>query len=493
MSFFLNYNTSGTALNVTATYTDPYDSISIELTYPDGSGQTIYTANATFAALVTGSYTLFAIAKDNGGNTLDTKSETFTFTATTGSTGGGSTSGGTSGTTTYTVVAPQDFLQAANQPIILTANKSDYSIGQFFYCEVWVTGNKDMHLDSNSISGATQLTVFQKQGEGNGSCSFDIGDTLNSVFNTTNYTAPNPQVRFQKDESSYVQWFVRMGWLYYNAQNVAVKKEEFVSSGNNFAVRAALDSLDSGMGGYCNPYDYSNDTRIQFATRIPYNTKRGVSEPTLLSLFTPIIASSTGRKLRFEADLSFADDTYEYNYLINNYALPTGGLYIMNVKPDVFSNHLKFSQLVSYTVRVAYFDDQAPGLLYFTQDQTFQIKRDIPNPKVVLFNNSLGSWDAIHFRKDFDTKGKPKTSTFRNTYGQRTYNVDLNKVITFQSQYLGIEEYAWLEDLRTACAIYVDNKYYRQLDGDYNSDTSVGLFTYELVVSPENDKNTVRF
>jgi hypothetical protein len=394
----------------------------------------------------------------------------------------------------YTVTIPTDYLQAVYNPINLEAVKTDYQVGQYFYCEVWVTPNKNMQVGTNPISGATMLVSLQKAGTvATKSATFDISNVLASVFTASNYQVPNVQQRIQKDETGYVQWFVRMGWIAYNTQNVAVKTEEFVSSGSNFAVRAAITGPDGAMDSYLNKYDYVNNSLSQYATLIPNGAKRSTSEHTFLSFFTPIIPGTTGRILLLEADLEFADGTSQTNFQVATHPLDTGGLYIINVKPDIFITHLKFNDIVSYQVRIKYYDDQTPLQLVFTEDRGFQIKKDIPNPITVTFMNSLGGWDAIYFRKDYDTATKAKSSLFKNTYAQKVYAADGSKTISYQSSYLSSSEYSWLEDLRYSIAIYVNNKYVRQADGDYKNDTSVGLFTYELVVNPDYDRNSIRF
>jgi hypothetical protein len=397
----------------------------------------------------------------------------------------------------FNVLQTPEFIQSAGNPMFVRVQDTNYAIGQLFYCEIWVVTDRNMR---NVLTPKTTGKLLLSQtinGSGDGTARFDISSILNSVFIQDDYQTPptlNP-LQAAKEESAYIGYYFKAGYITYNAQNQQVKNLMYELPYVQWAVRAALplaannsNNFNSGnMLGYCYRHD---GEPVRYATSIPDGTKRNRSEDTLLPFFCPYKDNATGAILQAQANLYFADGTKDTVYYATT-NLTTGGLFVVNAYPGQFQGHLKYQQLLRYSVTIQYLDDQDPTPTDVTQARFFQVSKDIPFPNRVLFMNRLGGWDSIQVRRDTDTSIKFKASTFRSTYGSQNYSIDATSSITYYSSYLTQPEFAWLKDLKASPVIFLNGEYVLQQDGELKLDTSVGLFNYELTVAPAYDENTI--
>jgi hypothetical protein len=390
-----------------------------------------------------------------------------------------------------------EFIQAVYNPIKVAVYKDNYTIGELFYCDIWTITDKNMLNSGTPKATGTLLQTLTINGTGDGNAVFDISSILSTVFKQDEYNTPptlNP-LQSQKNESGYIGYFFKVGTIKYNAQNQKIKTQEYELAEVQWAVRAALPKVsnptNSGNSGNMIDYCYKyNDTPISYATNIPDNTKRNRSEDTLLSFFLPFLPSATNARIEAQATLYFADNT-SVATIISSTPMTSGGLFIANVYPAQFTAQPKYAQLVSYSANIKYYDDANPEGLEIVRGKNFKVSKEIPFPNKVLFMNRLGGWDSIQVRKDTDTTIKFKSSSFVNTFGSRNYSVSADTTTTYYSSYLTKSEFIWLIDLKMSPVIFLNNIYVLQQDGDFKLDTSIGLFNYELVVSPEYDENAI--
>jgi hypothetical protein len=387
-----------------------------------------------------------------------------------------------------------EFIQAVYNPIKIAVYKDTYTIGELFYCDVWTITDKNMLSSGTPKATGTLLQTLAINGTGDGNAVFDISSILSTVFKQDEYNMPpqlNP-LQAQKNESGYVGYFFKVGTIKYNAHNQKVKTQEYELPEVQWAVRAALPKISAtGNSGNMNDYCYRYDNEpISYATNIPDNTKRNRNEDTLLSFFLPFLSDATNARIEAQATLYFADTT-SVNTTITSTSITSGGLFIANIYPEQFTSQAKYNQLVSYQALVRYYDDATPEGLDITRGKNFKVSKEIPFPNKVLFMNRLGGWDSIQVRKDTDTTIKFKSSNFVNTFGSRNYSVTADTTTTYYSSYLTKPEFTWLIDLKMSPVIFLNNLYVLQQDGDFKLDSSVGLFNYELVVSPEYDENAI--
>jgi hypothetical protein len=174
-------------------------------------------------------------------------------------------------------------------------------------------------------------------------------------------------------------------------------------------------------------------------------------------------------------------------FTFGSYTLATGGQYLFNVKPAFISQHPKYAQLESFSVRL----QKANGVA-LTHYREFSVTEDIDSPVSVLFMNRLGGWDFCYFQRDYVSKIKTTNSVFSNSYAKRTFQVSTDTTTTYNSGWLTKAEYAWLIDLSTSPLVYVNGSYYRKEDTTIELDTSLGLFNIELSVKPEYEENTIK-
>jgi hypothetical protein len=395
----------------------------------------------------------------------------------------------------FQILQTPDFIQSVGNPMRIRLRDPNYQVGQLFYCELWTITDKDMQNVQTLKTTGTLLRTLTINGPGDGSAEFDIGNLLATVFIQDDYQTPpllNP-LQAQKDESSYIGYFFKLGFIVYDAQNKQLKTLLYELPEVQWGVRAALPlsgnrNVNSGnLAPYCYRYD---SEPVSYASSIPDGTKRNRSEDTLLPFFLPYKDNASKPLIQALATLTFADGTQDTMTYAQTPFL-SGGLYLINAYPNQFSLHAKYTQLVSYSVTVQYHDNQDPDFVDITRPRSFKVSKDIPYPNRVLFMNRLGGWDAIQVRRDTDTSIKFKASSFRNSFGTQNYSIDATSSITYYSSYLTQPEFAWLKDLKASPVIFLNDEYVLQQDGELKLDSSVGLFNYALTVAPAYDENTI--
>lgn len=391
----------------------------------------------------------------------------------------------------FTVTEEPTFLQSSGNPMFLKVINTPYTIGQLFFCEIWVVPNRHVLNTGTPRTGSTLIRTHKLNGKGDGTCVFDISLALQTQFQL--YFVPDEFSTFQKDESCYCGYYLKSGFITYNSMNQEVKNYNYDSGEIKWCIRAALPFAVSGdMEDYVYKFDAEP---VGYLTNIPQRVERKLDEPTLLSFFLPTnTAVGAGAAfLTVYADLTFAEAAPENNFTLSSHPITKfGGVYIINVRPNRIAGHINYNELVSYTIRVAYEDD-LNNQTDMTLSHTFLVADELVNPVLVSFMNRKGTWDMMHFRSNTETTYKTKNNSFFNAYGQRIYNVDMNPSITYHSSYLTPTEYIWLIDMKGSPVVYVNQSYVRQLDTEpFKIDSTVGLSFYDLVVSPDFDENTIK-
>lgn len=396
-------------------------------------------------------------------------------------------------TTPFLVAAEPSALQAVYNPMLVSMTKSNYEIGDLFFVEIWTQPGKNV-LTTTPEAFATRLRTLRLNGLGDGTCVADVSSALATAFRHDTATTPNPLLPFQKDESAYLGYFLKAGYIRYDEQNREIRTYAY-QSGVKFTLRAALPL--NGSGDMQSDYAYQYDGEpVRYLSTVPDRATRKPSEPTLLPFFLPLQPAATGvgavvvHRLFAQADLTFTDGTTQNGYLFGDFVLPSGGMYLVDAKPQRLLAHPRYADLATYSVYLSYFDDLQASVI--TQARTFKVGEDIQQPVEVLFMNRLGGWDAIQFRRDRQTDIKTKANTFSNGFGSRVYQVDTSTSITYNSGWLTSAEHQWLKDLMVSPAIYLDGAYHRQADTTYKIDTNLGLFTIELTVAPDYEENTIQ-
>ncbi|WP_216689021.1 hypothetical protein [Hymenobacter siberiensis] len=392
--------------------------------------------------------------------------------------------------TTFSLVTKPGYLQAVYNPMLVQLQKSDYKIGDLFFVEVWTLPGRRVLLNAPKAYATLHRTLIVN-GDATGKATIDISDSLSSLFQEQNQYVPNTVLAHQKDESAYVPYYFLAGTLKYDEQNRPVKTYLFNST-VAYALRAALKlNQTDWMIDYVYQFD---GEPVRPLTSIPDNARRKPSEPTLLSYF--IALENEGptfiNRAFVMADLTFLDGTSQSGFFVNEFDLDAkgGGLYLVDAKPQRLVTHPRYAELVSYTVYLDYFDDTLTTTM--TSGRTFTVGEDVQLPVEVTFMNRLGGWDTLSFRRDRNTDIKTKSSVFTTGYGARTFQVDSTTSTTYNSGWLTQVEYTWLKDLMLSPAVYIDGEYVRTQDTTYKFDSSLGLFSMEITVSPDAEENSIR-
>ncbi|KUG07428.1 hypothetical protein [Solirubrum puertoriconensis] len=365
--------------------------------------------------------------------------------------------------------------------------KDPYSIGQLFFVEIWTLPTKNIQLSGTPKTGATLLRTLTKNGPGDGTCSFDLSSALQTQFRHDTQRVPNPLLVYQKDETAYVAYYFRTGYITYNTQNQQVKNYRHESP-VKVAVRAALPLDESGdMLGYVYQFD---GEPVNFLTNMPDGIQRRRNEDTLLAFFLATNPDSSNVQIHVKADLQFKSAAPEQGYTLHTEEITSGGLYLINVKPERLVAHINYSHITSYSVYLDY-EDEEQGTIRLSNQQEFQVAEEIPLPIPVLFMNRKGGWDSIQFRRDTDTEVKTKVNTFSSVSNTRAYQINSQKSVTYYSQWLTQAELRWLDDLKHSPAIYIGGKYQRPQDDTFKIDSSLGLSVINLTVSPAVEENSI--
>ena len=392
--------------------------------------------------------------------------------------------------TTFSLVTKPGYLQAVYNPMLVQLQKSDYVVGDLFFVEVWTQPGRRARLATPKASATLHRTLVVN-GDGTGQATIDISDALSTLFQQQDQSPPNTVLAAQKDESAYVPYYFLAGTQKYDEQNRLVKTYLY-SSTVAYALRAALKlNQTDWMVDYVYQFD---GEPVRPLTNISDDARRKPSEPTLLSYFIALQDDGPTfvNRAFVMADLTFLDGTSQNAFYVNEFDLDNqgGGLYLVDVKPQRLITHPRYAELVSYTVYLEHFDDTLATTM--TSGRTFTVGEDVQLPVEVTFMNRLGGWDTLSFRRDRNTDIKTRSSVFTTGYGTRTFQVDSTTSTTYNSGWLTQSEYTWLKDLMLSPAVYIDGEYVRSADATYKFDSSLGLFSMEITVSPDAEENSIR-
>lgn len=366
--------------------------------------------------------------------------------------------------------------------------KTPYDVGDMFFAEVWVLPDKDVWNATKLKTSPTLLQTLTVNGNGNGFGTIYLNNLLASSFGQSNYKTPNPNVVFQKDDSSYQAYFVKAGYLTYDRANTQQKVYGF-ESGVNYVLRASNKAALGNMRHYCYNYDGSV---INYLTDIPDGVRKRQDENTYLPFFLPLnkLSNYTGNTtIRIKADLSFSSGLTEQGYEIGEYEIATGGAYIVNVKPELLQTHPKYTTITDFSV---YLECETDTTNIFTVSKEISIDSPIQNPINAQYMNRLGSWDAVQLRRDSESETKNKPSTFTAFQNNRVYEVDTDTTTTYHSSYLTLAEYNWLQGMASSPAVYINNKYATLTPQSFKKDTSLGLTVLDITVIHDNEEDSIK-
>jgi hypothetical protein len=390
--------------------------------------------------------------------------------------------------TVFTVINAPAFVQAVYNPMLLSMTKTPYRIGDIFFVEVWMLTDKDVWISGKPKTGATLLQTLKANGKGNGSCTLDISGILASQFQQQNYTVPNPGIQLQKDESAYIGYYLKAGYITYDRANTEVKSYEYESP-VQYALRAGIGKVgDSGdMIEYCYFFD---GEPVKFLTGLPDGVRKRRNEHCYLPFFLPFDSTATDTPyITIKADIQFSSGAPDTGYELGTYDINTGGTYLLNVKPEILLAHPLYSSITRYSIYLEYTSDFS---VVFTLSKEIEVDSIIQLPIECQFMNRYGGWDAIQFRKDTETEIKTKPNTFSYYLSNRVYQVDTTTSVTYHSSFLTPSEYSWLKDLMVSPAVYVNNEYVSTTPESFKLDTSLGLTTLDFTVTPANEINTIK-
>ncbi|MFD2717899.1 hypothetical protein ACFST9_04185 [Hymenobacter monticola] len=387
-------------------------------------------------------------------------------------------------------IEPQ-LLSAAYNPIRVQITKYPYRVGDLFYVEVYALPSRNARMSGNSKAGAKLITTLTKNGDASGRCTFDLGNVLASQF--SGYNAPEATTMVQKDDTSFIPYYYKIGYIVFDVFNNQVKTEVQESS-VLFAVRAALP-----LHGVKTMMDYLyqfDSEPVDVLTNITNGLERHRNETTFLSFFFARHATATNPTLRIRADLNFhsgnAVGQAVYNVLVSEVAVSTGGVYVFNVKPDVLLAQPNYSLLRSYSVWLTYEDDdRAESAISFSR--TFLVADNLLEPQEVTFLNRAGGWDSLQFTRNIREEMKTDVISYRNATAERVSGVSAKSNITIYSTWLPNKAHDWLRDLVLSPVVLLDGKYVKLQDTTHKYDSTEDVFSLELTVSPEYEQNSIRF
>lgn len=475
LSFSVSVSTNIATINA-INYT-PTNQVEYQVIYPDNT--TITQPNPTFGPLGNGVYQAIVTEIDTTDGASISIASQFTIAYTAATSG-----------TSFTLNSSPAFAQAVYNPMRVQMTKSPYRIGDIFFVEVWIIRNKDVWNESKPKTLPILLQTLKANGKGNGECSIDISNVLASQFRQDSYTVPNPGLQFQKDESGYIGYFIKAGYITYNRANTEVKTYEY-ESGVQYALRAALPlSTDGDMIEYV--YNFDGEP-VKYLTNLPDGVRRKRDEDCYLSFFLPVNKRSgafTGTPfITIKADIHFSSGPAETGYELGTYDVTTGGTFLLNAKPQLLLAHPNYASITSYSIYLTYTSDyEVP----FTLSKEITVDSPIQQPIPAQFMNRLGGWDAIQLRKENEVEIKTKINSFTPYLSSRVYQVDSTTSTTYHSNWLTAAEYSWLKDMMVSPAVYINNRYVSLKDESFKLDSMLGLFALDIIVAPDNEENTIK-
>ena len=126
--------------------------------------------------------------------------------------------------------------------------------------------------------------------------------------------------------------------------------------------------------------------------------------------------------------------------------------------------------------------------MQLTPKLTLKVVTNLPEPNTIKFRNQLGGWDTVQVNKYKVTELGFKPTTYRNTAGEFTSAVDVNRTETFFSIWLENDAFEWLTELFTSTQVYINNKYYIVQPGKLKFDDFEKLWNFEVVGTPKELK-----
>ena len=404
----------------------------------------------------------------------------------------GNNNGGVVTPSTFTIDSFPKFIQAVFNPMPVSMTKTPYTIGDMFFIEVWAIPSKNAMTTNTPKTVPKLIQTLKANGKGDGTCTIDISNLLASQFKQASHYVPNPNAPFQKDESAYLGYFIKAGSITFNRQNREVKVYEFESA-VQYALRAAMPlTTDGNLIDYVYAYD---GEPVKYLTSLPDGSRKRRDEDVYLSTFLPLNKNNGNTStytIVAKADLHFSSGPPEIGYEIGSYALATGGVYLFNVKPQVFTASTNYDSLTSYSVYLELINDATQQSNPCTLTKEIAVDSVIASPVTAQFMNRLGGWDALQLRKDTETDIKTKVSSFTPMFGSKVYQVDTTSTITYHSNWLTVSEYQWLKDMMVSPAVYIDGNYVSLKDESFKLDTMLGLFALDITVVPAYEENTIK-
>ncbi|WP_066834911.1 hypothetical protein [Rufibacter ruber] len=127
-----------------------------------------------------------------------------------------------------------------------------------------------------------------------------------------------------------------------------------------------------------------------------------------------------------------------------------------------------------------------------TNTKTYNVAESLPNPVEIQFMNLKGSFDIVQFTRYKDSELKFKANLFGAFGADRVSSVSSSRTETYYSTYLDEATYHWLvNDLLHSPVVRINGRYVRISDQSVKYDNLQKLYTIELTVSPEFEKNHI--
>lgn len=211
------------------------------------------------------------------------------------------------------------------------------------YVEIYTVPSRNILQSGTGKTGAKYLTRLIVDTDATGKATFLLNDSLTTVFNT--YTQPGTII-LQRDTDNYCGYFLKYGYVKFTATN-EMQYKKIGETGVQWALRGVLQENE-----YLSVVDYTYP--VDYLTHLPNGVEIHHNENTYLSFLLPQLANAdTQSGILVKADFYYDDNTEELNQTVTEYVTGKGGIYLLNVKPELLSP-ARYKDLVEFSVWLEY-------------------------------------------------------------------------------------------------------------------------------------------